>query len=234
MIGGRSARPVRGCGVQQAGRRMRMARTVAVGVGLVLALMLAGRVISAELRPSVPPSPSAAATTATTEGTLPTSAATPPRSRSLRARSGSAGGTPACWCALTRPPTGSQPESGLADPRRARSRSRPRQRPCGSWTSAMPRCYVSTRPPTGWSPASPSGVAPVESPPARGRSGSPAARAATSSTAGSSGSTPAAIGSWRRPLSRAACCGTSTLTGRRCGSAASSVGCFGSMPTPAG
>jgi virginiamycin B lyase len=29
-------------------------------------------------------------------------------------------------------------------------------------------------------------------------------------------------------------CGTSTLTGRRCGSAASSVGCFGSMPTPAG
>jgi hypothetical protein len=55
-----------------------MARTVAVGVGLVLALMLAGRVISAELRPSVPPSPSAAATTATTASTLPTSAATPP------------------------------------------------------------------------------------------------------------------------------------------------------------
>jgi virginiamycin B lyase len=54
---------------------MRMARTVAVGVGLVLALMLAGRVISAELRPSVPPSPSVAATTAST---LPTSAATPP------------------------------------------------------------------------------------------------------------------------------------------------------------
>jgi hypothetical protein len=52
-----------------------MARTVAVGVGLVLGLILAGRVISADLRPSVPPSPSAAATTAST---LPTSAATPP------------------------------------------------------------------------------------------------------------------------------------------------------------
>ena len=76
MIGGRCARPVRGCGVQQAGKRMRMARTVAVGVGLILALMLAGRVISAELRPSVPPSPSVAATTAITASTLPTSAAT--------------------------------------------------------------------------------------------------------------------------------------------------------------
>src|SRR4029453_3965412 len=119
-------------------------------------------------------------------------AARPRRSRLPRARSGSAGGTPACWCALTRPPTGSQPESGLADPRRARSRSRPRQRPCGSWTSAMPRCYVSTRPPTGWSPASPSGVAPVGSPPARGRAGSPAGRAATSTPGGARGSPPAA------------------------------------------
>jgi virginiamycin B lyase len=57
---------------------MRAARTVAIGVGLVVALLLAGRVISAELRPSVPPSPSAAATATTTASTPRTSAATPP------------------------------------------------------------------------------------------------------------------------------------------------------------
>ena len=57
---------------------MRMARTVAVGVGLVLALMLAGRVTSVRLRPAVPPSPSTAAAATTTASTPPTSTATPP------------------------------------------------------------------------------------------------------------------------------------------------------------
>ena len=55
-----------------------MARTVAVGVGLILALMLAGRVISADLRPSVPSSPSMASTVTTAVSTPPTSTATPP------------------------------------------------------------------------------------------------------------------------------------------------------------
>jgi virginiamycin B lyase len=57
---------------------MRMARTVAIGVGLVVALLLAGRVIAAGLRRSVPPSPSAASTATTTASTPRTSAATPP------------------------------------------------------------------------------------------------------------------------------------------------------------
>jgi hypothetical protein len=55
-----------------------MARTVAVGVGLVLALMLAGRVTSVHLRPSVPPSPSTASAATTTASTPPASTATPP------------------------------------------------------------------------------------------------------------------------------------------------------------
>jgi streptogramin lyase len=64
--------------VQQAGKRMRLVRTVAVGVGFVLALVLAGRVTSVHLRPSVPPSPSMASTVTTAASTAPTSTATPP------------------------------------------------------------------------------------------------------------------------------------------------------------
>jgi virginiamycin B lyase len=71
-------RPGRGCGVQQPGKRVRTARSVAVGVGLVVALVVVGRVTSAHLGPSVPPSPSAASTATTAASTPPTSTATPP------------------------------------------------------------------------------------------------------------------------------------------------------------
>ncbi len=57
---------------------MPVARTVAVGFGIVVALVLVGRVISADLRPSVPPSPSTASTATTAASTPPTSAATSP------------------------------------------------------------------------------------------------------------------------------------------------------------
>jgi streptogramin lyase len=55
-----------------------MARTVAVGAGLVLALVLVGRATSGRLRPSVPPSPPMASTVTTPASTPPTSTATPP------------------------------------------------------------------------------------------------------------------------------------------------------------
>jgi hypothetical protein len=52
-----------------------MARTVAVGAGLVLALVLVGRVTSAGFRPFVPPSPSTVSTPTTAASTPPTSTA---------------------------------------------------------------------------------------------------------------------------------------------------------------
>jgi DNA-binding beta-propeller fold protein YncE len=55
-----------------------MARTVAVGVGLVLALVLAGRVTSVRLRPSVPSRASTATPATTAASTPPTSTAMPP------------------------------------------------------------------------------------------------------------------------------------------------------------
>jgi virginiamycin B lyase len=57
---------------------MPVARTVAVGVGVVLALVLVGRVTSARLRPSVPPSPSTVSTATIAASTPPTSTATSP------------------------------------------------------------------------------------------------------------------------------------------------------------
>jgi hypothetical protein len=57
---------------------MPVARTAAVGVGLVLALVLVGRVISADLRSSIPPSPSRVPPATTAASTPPTSTATPP------------------------------------------------------------------------------------------------------------------------------------------------------------
>jgi virginiamycin B lyase len=55
-----------------------VARTLAVGVGFVVVLLVAGRVISAALRRSVPPSPSAAAPATTTASTPGSSTARPP------------------------------------------------------------------------------------------------------------------------------------------------------------
>jgi virginiamycin B lyase len=57
---------------------MPVARTVAVGVGLVLALMLAGRVTSVHPGSSVPPSPSTVSPATTAASTPPTSTATSP------------------------------------------------------------------------------------------------------------------------------------------------------------
>jgi sugar lactone lactonase YvrE len=55
-----------------------MARTVAVGVGLILALVLVGRLTSVRLKPCVPSSPYMASTVTTAASTLPTATATPP------------------------------------------------------------------------------------------------------------------------------------------------------------